>query len=254
MKTIRLFAIAAWLAAFCPVLALAQDWMLEKMPVDLETEFALSALPPRLREGATVYLLDPAKGYYVGRPGTNGFVTFVSRTEWERAEYRQDIFAAISFDPDGARSHMPVFLAVAEMRASGKYKPDEIRETIRKRVLDGIYQGPSRAGVSYMVSPLLRTYPDNQAREVTNIVMPHYMFYAPRIDNTDIGAVWDGHGPFVIDSGAILDKQHSIFNFIIIPAGDTERAAIIEANKDLLRKLEAYKSFLKVDPGKGMHH
>ncbi|MHA4809013.1 hypothetical protein ACX0G9_12945 [Flavitalea flava] len=30
------------------------------MPVSLETDFALSALPAHLREGATVYLLDPA--------------------------------------------------------------------------------------------------------------------------------------------------------------------------------------------------
>ena len=32
------------------------DWHLEKMPVDLETDYALSALPPHLRDGATVYL------------------------------------------------------------------------------------------------------------------------------------------------------------------------------------------------------
>ena len=32
---------------------------LEKMPVDLETDFALSALPPHLRQNATVYLWIP---------------------------------------------------------------------------------------------------------------------------------------------------------------------------------------------------
>ena len=37
------------------------SWQLDKMPPDLETELALSALPPHLRAGATVYLLDPAK-------------------------------------------------------------------------------------------------------------------------------------------------------------------------------------------------
>ncbi len=38
------------------------DWKLERMPAHLETDFALSSLPPRLRDGATVYLLDPNKG------------------------------------------------------------------------------------------------------------------------------------------------------------------------------------------------
>jgi hypothetical protein len=37
------------------------DPKLEKMQVGLETDFALSSLPPQLRPGATVYLLDPAK-------------------------------------------------------------------------------------------------------------------------------------------------------------------------------------------------
>jgi len=34
---------------------------LEKMPESLEIRFALSAIPGHLREGATTYLLDPAK-------------------------------------------------------------------------------------------------------------------------------------------------------------------------------------------------
>ena len=33
----------------------------EKMPAELETQFALSALPPALRDQATVYLLDPGR-------------------------------------------------------------------------------------------------------------------------------------------------------------------------------------------------
>lgn len=59
------------------------DWQLEKMPPALETDFALSSLPPQLRAAATVYLLDPNKGYYVARKGSNGFICFVTRTEWE---------------------------------------------------------------------------------------------------------------------------------------------------------------------------
>jgi hypothetical protein len=55
---------------------------LETMPQSLEVRFALSALPPHLRDGATIYLLDPAKGYILNRKGTNGASCFVMRTEW----------------------------------------------------------------------------------------------------------------------------------------------------------------------------
>ena len=82
----------------------SKDWTLDKMPADLETDFALSALPPHLRDQATVYLLDPTKGYYIARQGTNGFSTFVCRTEWESAEYDNDTFSAISYDAEGTKS------------------------------------------------------------------------------------------------------------------------------------------------------
>src|ERR1700729_429950 len=95
----------------------AGNWQLEKMPADLETDYALSALPPHLRGDATVYLLDPQKGYYVGRQGTNGYITFVLRTSWEWGEFNSDLCVPISFDAEGARSIFPIHMAVAEMRA-----------------------------------------------------------------------------------------------------------------------------------------
>src|SRR5215467_8375830 len=79
-------------------------WLLEKMPTDLETDFALSALPPHLRENATVYLLEPTKGYYMARKGTNGFSTFVNRTEWEHVEFVPDLYEAISYDSAGSKA------------------------------------------------------------------------------------------------------------------------------------------------------
>ena len=53
------------------------------MPVDLETDFALSSLPPYVRNDATRYLLDVEKGYYIARQGKNDFICFVLRTQWE---------------------------------------------------------------------------------------------------------------------------------------------------------------------------
>ncbi len=66
--------------------------LLEPMPRSLEVRFALSALPPSLRDGATVYVLDPTKGYVKARTGKNGQHCFVSRTEWKFADYRSDIY------------------------------------------------------------------------------------------------------------------------------------------------------------------
>ena len=65
---------------------------LDPMPRSLEIRFALSALPPGLRDAATVYVLDPSKGYVRERTGTNGQTCFVSRTEWKFADYRNDIY------------------------------------------------------------------------------------------------------------------------------------------------------------------
>ncbi len=46
---------------------------IEPLPRDLEIQLALSALPPHLRDNATVYVLNPDKGFEVARKGTNGF-------------------------------------------------------------------------------------------------------------------------------------------------------------------------------------
>ncbi|MGD0659391.1 MAG: hypothetical protein ABSD38_15105 [Syntrophorhabdales bacterium] len=44
---------------------------IEPLPRDLEIQLALSALPPHLRDNATVYVLNPDKGFEVARKGTN---------------------------------------------------------------------------------------------------------------------------------------------------------------------------------------
>jgi hypothetical protein len=257
MKLVKQFTqfIIVW-TVVCPSPAFAQqtqNWLLEKMPGDLEMDFALSSLPPDLREHATVYLLDPTKGYYVGRQGTNGFSAFVNRTEWEKARFVQDTYAAISYDSAGSKAYLPPFFDAAAMRASGKYTALQIRDTIVQRVKNGKYKPASRPGISYMLSPLLRTY-DGEG-QIFNQVMPHYMFYAPYVDDGDIGGGWKdgGHRPFVVSSGALFDKSHSMFNYIIIAAGETEKAKIIEDSKDLLKRLAEYKPYLKLENTSAEH-
>src|SRR6267143_5114583 len=99
---------------------------IEPPPRDLEIQLALSALPPHLRDNATLYVLNPDKGFEVARKGTNGFHTFVARTgddsfrgTWLLKEYRDDILYPISFDEAGAKAQMLVFLDAAAMQAKG---------------------------------------------------------------------------------------------------------------------------------------
>ena len=77
---------------------------IESLPRDLEVQLALSALPPHLRDNATVYALNPDKGFEVARKGTNGFHALVARTgndmfrgTWPLKEYRDDILYTTSF-------------------------------------------------------------------------------------------------------------------------------------------------------------
>jgi len=233
----------------------AASWQLEKMPVALETDFALSALPPQLRPGATIYLLDPNKGYYIARKGSNGFVCYVNRTGWEWADFRTDVAAAIGFDAAGASTIFRVDQDVAAMRASGKFTAVQIRDLVVDRIKKGIYKAPARAGISYMLGPVMRTYTGTPvSKEVMTMNMPHYMFYAPYITNTDIGNIPNGQadGPVVINAGdLLLGTGKGPFGYMILGAGETEKAKIIASNTDVLKRLIAYKPYFKA--AAGMH-
>ena len=232
------------------------DWQLETIPAGLETDFALSALPSHLRNDATVYLLDPKKGFYIARQGSNGFICFVSRTEWEWNEFRKDLATPISYDAEGARSIFPVYLDVAAMRASGKFTASQIRDSIIDRINKGIYKAPSRAGISFMLAPVMRVYPttpDN--KDIVTMSMPHYMFYAPYVTNADVGIKPDSdQGPMLINPGQwVLGERKGPYGYMILPANEAEKAKIIEEGKELLKRLIAYKPYFKVEPG-SMHH
>ncbi len=224
------------------------DSKLEKMPVDLERDYALSALPPHLRKGAAVYLLDPVKGYYMVQKGTNGFVCFITRTEWEWGEFRNDLTMPISFDAAGVKTIFPVYQDVAAMRASGKYTAAQIKNIVIDRIRKGIYKAPARPGISYMLAPVMRGYDGNPGNNhIMTMSMPHYMFYAPYMNNADIGGDKE-HGPFIPDDTVMGDKKGP-FGYIILPAGEAEAAKIVSAGIDLLKRLVAYKSYYKIKAG-----
>jgi hypothetical protein len=209
----------------------------EPLPRDLEIQLALSALPPHLRDNATAYVLNPDKGFEVARKGTNGFHAFVARTGddsfrgfWPLTAYRDDILYPISFDSAGVKAQMRVFFDAAEMQAKGT-PPGELKRIIQDRYKTGYYKAPERAGISYMLSPVLRTYfnPDESDGVVT-LNIPHVMYYAPNVSNEDIGGgKLGGMYPFVI-----LRGPHG---YIIQLLGLTERAAINKEYEEMLGRL-----------------
>ncbi len=211
---------------------------LEPLPRDLEIQLALSALPPHLRDNATVYILDPAKGFEVARKGTNGFHALVARTgddafrgSWPLTEYREDILYPISFDNAGAKEQMRVFFDAAEMQAQGT-PPGELKKMIKDRYKAGFYKSPERAGISYMLSPVLRTYfnPEESGDRAPTVNFPHVMYYAPGVSNEDIGGGdLGGMYPFVI--------LHGHHGYMIQPLGVTERAAIKKEYEEMLARL-----------------
>ena len=225
---------------------------IEPLPRDLEIQLALSALPPHLRDNATVYILNHDKGFEVARKGTNGFHAFVARTgddafrgSWTLTEYRDDILYPISFDAAGAKAQMRVFFDAAEMQAKGT-PPEELKKIIQERYKSNYYKAPGRAGVSYMLSPILRTYTNpDENEDVATANIPHVMYYAPNVSNEDIGGAipkpeqlryFSQHGrwpdtpyPFLI--------LHGPHGYIIQFRGVTERDAITKEYEGMLARL-----------------
>ncbi len=211
---------------------------LEPLPRDLEIQLALSALPPQLRDNATVYVLYPDKGFEVARKGTNGFHALVARTgddtfrgAWPLTEYRDDILYPISFDQAGAKAQMRVFFDAAEMQAKGT-PPEELKKIIQDRYKTKYYKSPERAGISYMLSPVLRTYTNPEENDnVATLNIPHVMYYAPNVSTEDVGGAKPGNSPYPF---VIMPGPHGYFIQFL---GITERASITKEYEEMLARL-----------------
>lgn len=215
---------------------------LERMPPELETRFALSAVPAQLRGKASVYLLDPAKGYSLSRRGTSGVTCIVERTAWELGDFRNDIYIPLCYDAAGTGTYLKAIMDAAALRAQGM-RPVELQAEIERRWGDGTYTVPEKDGLSYMVSPVMRTIgpPDMKVR---TMAMPHLMFYAPHVTNADIGAV-----PDLADHASLLypfiDRQgNDEQSYMIQLIGEAEKAKILADEKALIDDLCTYRDML----------
>jgi len=208
------------------------------MPAPLEARFALSALPKRLRPRATVYVLDPARGYVLERKGTNGQSCLVKRMEWQAADYRNDLFAPICFDEAGTTHQMRVILDAAALRARG-IGPELTREQIWEGFFSGDYTAPDRPGIAYMTAPVTRTYssPDPGADSpVVTVSAPRVLYYAPNVPagrGNDRACPPGAPYPYVLDAG-----PHGYF---VQRLGAQESARIVADEASLLADLCAYR-------------
>lgn len=209
---------------------------LQALPEALEIELARSALPPHLRADATIHVLRPDRGFEVAVEGSNGLHALVVRNDpafvrgdWPYPAYRNDLLIPIAFDAAGVPAQLQILLDVAAARAAGT-PPGELRTRMRARFAEGYYPVPSRVGMAYMLSPILRAYRDGGETDVVGtFVYPHYMVYAPDVTNADIGGGRGSGQPFVIEPG-----RHG---YIVIPAGKRERDEVLEAHAEMLDRL-----------------
>ena len=226
------------LAAIASTSALAQPTPLplERMPESLETRFALSAIPPHLRDAATVYLLDPAKGYVAARKGSRGVSCIVVRTDWQfpKEPFHDDIFWPVCYDAEGSKTLLQDYLLAAELRARGMTSP-QVNQAVTKRFGTPAAPNPAHTGISYMIAPIMRGFIHSG---VGTMNMPHYMFYAPGLTNKDIGGAGYGQYPFMLSMAPGRD------DVIILLVGETEKARILEDSKDLQKDLCAYRTYL----------
>jgi len=211
---------------------------LERMPEGLEIRFASSAAPPHLRDNATVYVLDPAKGYVMARQGTNGASCIVVRSDWQWSSppFRDDVYWPVCYDSEGSKTLLQDYFYAAELRARGM-DAGQVHELVIKRFGTNAAPNPSRTGIAYMIAPIMRGY--TAAPGPVTMNMPHYMFYAPGVKDTDVG----GHGfdkqyPFVLGMSFGRD------DYIILLVGEAEKSKILEDSKKLLDDLCSYRNYL----------
>jgi len=173
---------------------------IEQMPAALEVRFASSALPPALRGAATVYRLDVKRGYVVAQRGTSGVACLVQRTAWEQADFRDDIYVPRCYDAAGSATYLTVLMDAEALRIRGM-TPPALKAEIERRYVARRYRVPEKAGLSYMVSPVMRTWlPDGTVHTMS---VPHVMFYAPGVTDADIGALPNASRgyPFIVREG-----------------------------------------------------
>lgn len=148
-----------------------------------EAALAMSAATAAVAEKAGVYVLRK-DGYYLTRPGDNGFHCLVQRsftapTIEPKEFYDPRVVAPICFAPDAAATLMQRDLFIAPLVARGTPLP-EIRKAEADAYASGALRYPETAVFAYMLSSAQWL-----GAEIAHW-HPHVMIWAPGVDVDDV--------------------------------------------------------------------
>ncbi|TRY33299.1 hypothetical protein [Aliiglaciecola sp. M165] len=196
MTVFNKIAISITLAFVIPSAVMAAEDSKIKLTQACEESLALSALPIRLRDGASVYTLTNA-GFKLTHKSDGPFTCIVERNH-PRAIIPQCADAA------GTDSVIPGVMKKTEWALAG-VKLDERKKRFSALAQKNILRAPERPGISYMMSDFNFIWNENSQSMMH--VPAHVMYYAPNLSNDDVGgsfehAMGGNRGtPVIVDSG-----------------------------------------------------
>ncbi|HEY3798645.1 MAG TPA: hypothetical protein VGL58_09850 [Caulobacteraceae bacterium] len=161
-------------AATYPTMAPAASYLMADQAAEIA--FARTGAPPSVSDDATVMVLG-AKGYVTAASGKNGFVCLVQRAWFSGLQddgfWNPKLMAPICFNPEAARSVLPVYLTRSKWAMAGVSQAEIFKRT-RALMAAGKLVQPSMGAMTYMMSKTgyLGDVPAGPWH-------PHVMFFMP---------------------------------------------------------------------------
>ena len=171
------------------------------LPVEREIALARSAAPAAVSAEATV-LIWSGDEYRIGVEGSNGVTCFVSRSWVESLEPH-------CFDPEAARTILPMHRLSLEMRHAGASQ-EEIDRATADGISSGRFRLPTRPAMSYMMSSSQVLY--NDEGNLVGNWRPHLMIFYPYLTADELGLF----GAPSTDAAIVVDPGTPLSNIMIV--------------------------------------
>lgn len=193
-----------------PSMAPLEQYLMDR---DAEIALARSAAPTAISGDARILVLT-RRGYETAVQGANRFVCLVDR-KWQAPFSDVDFWnprvrAPVCFNPQAARSVLPVHVKRTELALAGLSKLEimtRIKQAFEKREL-----GPPEPGaMAYMMSR------EQYLDDADPRFQPHLMFYAP---NTVNGADWGANlatSPVFVGPERLPDGAREPLSVSVVP-------------------------------------
>ncbi len=159
------------------------------LPAEREVALARSAAPAELSTGASVYVLQRG-GHVKTIAGSNGAACIVAR------DHPESLYP-ICFDPEAARTMLPVELERQRLRERGVAE-DSIVARIKAGFEAGTFKTPTRPAIAYMMSRDQVIYTGANGRRVGSW-FPHVMIYAPYLTKAQMAMTGLPNGDLTLD-------------------------------------------------------